>query len=91
MGVFSGCCPSHPCERCSSKPGCSEVACQFRHHICLRPPPLLVCRYWLSVGAQPSDRVSYLLTRIGLIPKPPQAPKFGPPPGKAADPKKKKK
>lgn len=41
-------------------------------------------RYWVSVGAQPSDRVTFLLSRIGLIPPPPQAPKFGPPPKKAA-------
>lgn len=28
-------------------------------------------KYWLSVGAQPSDRVSYLLWRAGLTPAPP--------------------
>ena len=27
--------------------------------------------YWLSVGAQPSDRVAYLLWRTGLLPPPP--------------------
>ena len=28
-------------------------------------------KYWLSCGAQPSDRVSYLLWRAGLMPAPP--------------------
>lgn len=28
-------------------------------------------KYWLSVGAQPSDRVSYLLWRAGMMPAPP--------------------
>lgn len=28
-------------------------------------------KYWLSVGAQPSERVSYLLWRSGLTPAPP--------------------
>jgi ribosomal protein S16 len=28
-------------------------------------------KYWLSVGAQPSDRVAYLLWRAGLGPAPP--------------------
>ena len=28
-------------------------------------------KYWLSVGAQPSDRVSYLLYRAGMAPAPP--------------------
>jgi ribosomal protein S16 len=28
-------------------------------------------KYWLSVGAQPSDRVAYLLWRAGLTPMPP--------------------
>jgi small subunit ribosomal protein S16 len=28
-------------------------------------------KYWLSVGAQPSERVSYLLWRSGVIPAPP--------------------
>ena len=28
-------------------------------------------KYWLSVGAQPTDRVSYLLWRAGLLPAPP--------------------
>ena len=28
-------------------------------------------KYWLSVGAQPSERVSYLLWRAGLMPEPP--------------------
>lgn len=29
------------------------------------------CRYWLSVGAQPSDPVQRLLFRSGLLPPPP--------------------
>lgn len=28
-------------------------------------------KYWLGVGAQPSDRVAYLLWRSGLLPTPP--------------------
>lgn len=28
-------------------------------------------KYWLAVGAQPSDRVAYLLWRAGLAPPPP--------------------
>ena len=28
-------------------------------------------KYWLSVGAQPSERVAYLLWRAGLAPMPP--------------------
>lgn len=28
-------------------------------------------KYWLAVGAQPSDRVAYLLWRAGLLPAPP--------------------
>ncbi|GMH42748.1 hypothetical protein BSKO_10667 [Bryopsis sp. KO-2023] len=31
-------------------------------------------RYWLSVGAQPSDTVSRLLGQAGLIPIPPEKP-----------------
>ncbi len=27
-------------------------------------------RYWLSVGAQPSDTVAYLLNKVGVDPKP---------------------
>ena len=33
-------------------------------------------KYWLSVGAQPSDRVAYLLGRAGVLPMPPQRPSF---------------
>jgi small subunit ribosomal protein S16 len=29
------------------------------------------CRYWLSVGAQPSDPVQSILFRAGLLPPPP--------------------
>lgn len=32
---------------------------------------LSFCRYWLSVGAQPSDPVQRLLFRAGMIPPPP--------------------
>ena len=28
-------------------------------------------RYWVSVGAQPSDRVAWLFGRIGILPPPP--------------------
>lgn len=30
-----------------------------------------MCRYWLSVGAQPSDPVQQILFRAGLLPPPP--------------------
>lgn len=30
-----------------------------------------LCRYWLSVGAQPSDPVQCILFRAGLLPPPP--------------------
>eukprot|EP00884_Botryococcus_braunii_P002246 jgi/Botrbrau1/12021/Bobra.247_2s0025.1 len=33
-------------------------------------------RYWLSVGAQPTDTVARLLGQAGVIPRPP--PSFGP-------------
>jgi small subunit ribosomal protein S16 len=29
-------------------------------------------KYWLSVGAQPSDRVAWILGKFGLLPPPPQ-------------------
>ncbi|GKV04231.1 hypothetical protein SLEP1_g16418 [Rubroshorea leprosula] len=32
---------------------------------------LASCRYWLSVGAQPSEPVQHLLFRSGLLPPPP--------------------
>ena len=28
-------------------------------------------RYWISCGAQPSDRVAWLMAQIGLMPEPP--------------------
>ena len=28
-------------------------------------------KYWLSVGAQPSDRVAWLLGKVGVLPPPP--------------------
>lgn len=31
----------------------------------------MLCRYWLSVGAQPSDPVQRILFRAGLLPPPP--------------------
>eukprot|EP00882_Tetradesmus_deserticola_P012489 GHRQ01013235.1.p3 GENE.GHRQ01013235.1~~GHRQ01013235.1.p3 ORF type:complete len:102 (+),score=25.97 GHRQ01013235.1:420-725(+) len=33
-------------------------------------------KYWLAVGAQPSERVTRLLSKAGLIPPPPLPPKF---------------
>ena len=33
-------------------------------------------KYWLSVGAQPSDRVGWILGKFGVLPPPP--PKFSP-------------
>jgi len=33
-------------------------------------------RYWIGVGAQPSDRVAWLLGKFGILPPPP--PKFNP-------------
>lgn len=32
-------------------------------------------RYWLAVGAQPSDRVWYLLSKAGIVPPPPPTPR----------------
>ena len=32
---------------------------------------LTVCRYWLSVGAQPSEPVQRVLFRAGVLPPPP--------------------
>lgn len=29
-------------------------------------------QYWLSVGAQPSDRVAWLLGKFGILPPPPR-------------------
>jgi len=29
-------------------------------------------RYWISVGAQPTDRVSWILGKFGILPPPPQ-------------------
>lgn len=29
------------------------------------------CRYWLSIGAQPSDPVERILFRAGILPPPP--------------------
>ena len=31
----------------------------------------MLCRYWLSVGAQPSEPVQRLLFRSGVLPPPP--------------------
>jgi small subunit ribosomal protein S16 len=33
-------------------------------------------KYWISVGAQPSDRVQWILGKFGLLPPPP--PKYSP-------------
>ena len=35
------------------------------------PPPAATARYWLSVGAQPSETVGRLLGQAGVIPRPP--------------------
>uniref|UniRef100_A0A7S1H3T9 30S ribosomal protein S16, chloroplastic n=1 Tax=Thalassionema nitzschioides TaxID=33649 RepID=A0A7S1H3T9_9STRA len=29
-------------------------------------------KYWLAVGAQPSDRVAWILGKFGILPPPPQ-------------------
>ena len=29
-------------------------------------------RYWISVGAQPSERVAWILGKFGILPPPPQ-------------------
>ncbi|RZC92961.1 hypothetical protein C5167_036210 [Papaver somniferum] len=47
------------------------------------------CRYWLSVGAQPSDRVQHILFRAGVLPPPPMlamAHKGGPRETRPVDP-----
>lgn len=47
------------------------------------------CRYWLSVGAQPSDPVQRILFRAGLLPPPPMvamAQKGGPRDMRPVDP-----
>jgi ribosomal protein S16 len=36
---------------------------------------LVVRRYWLSVGAQPSEPVARLLGQAGIIPTPPERPR----------------
>merc|ERR1711934_909203 len=41
------------------------------------------CKYWLSVGAQPSDTVGRLLAQGGLTPQPPRRPQ--PPASEEAD------
>eukprot|EP00980_Cylindrotheca_fusiformis_P004736 scaffold1008_cov124-Cylindrotheca_fusiformis.AAC.4 len=33
-------------------------------------------KYWIGVGAQPSDRVAWILGKFGILPPPP--PKFNP-------------
>ena len=47
---------------------CSDVAAPCR---CCR-------RYWLAVGAQPTEKVAWILGRAGILPMPPQPPKFIP-------------
>jgi hypothetical protein len=42
----------------------------------LHPLPGWMFRYWLAVGADPSERVTSLLSKAGLIPPPPLPPKF---------------
>lgn len=41
------------------------------HHLALLSPLHIPIRYWLSVGAQPSQTVARLLGQAGVIPKPP--------------------
>ena len=36
-------------------------------------------KYWMANGAQPSDRVAWLLGRAGVLPMPPQRRSFKPP------------
>ena len=43
-----------------AKDGCKEITANAER-----------IRYWISVGAQPSDRVSWLLGKVGVIPPPP--------------------
>jgi ribosomal protein S16 len=33
-------------------------------------------RYWISVGAQPSDRVAWILSKFGILPPPPRKTSF---------------
>ena len=33
-------------------------------------------RYWISVGAQPSDRVAWILGKFGILPPPPRKTSF---------------
>ena len=50
-----------------------------------RPPLALARRYWLSVGAQPSDTVARLFGQAGIIPMPPRKLRDGAkPPGGGA-------
>lgn len=43
-------------------------------------------RYWVSVGAQPSDRVAWILGKFGILPPPPRRTSF-----ESAIPKKQRK
>ena len=45
---------------------------------CLTSPCRCRRRYWLAVGAQPSDRVLWLLGRAGILPTPPTPPRLIP-------------
>lgn len=44
----------------ADKTGCKEITANSER-----------IRYWISVGAQPSDRVGWLLGKVGIIPPPP--------------------
>ena len=44
-----------------SKDGAKEIAADVDR-----------ARYWLANGAQPSDRVAWLLAKVGVLPEPPQ-------------------
>jgi hypothetical protein len=52
-----------------------SFACPW-HCLRLRTRRGCACRYWLAVGADPSERVTSLLSKAGLIPPPPLPPKF---------------
>jgi hypothetical protein len=59
----------------------SPASCPTSEHPADGPlAPALPRRYWLAVGAQPSDRVQWLLGRAGVLPMPPKAPKLIRPP-----------
>jgi ribosomal protein S16 len=63
--------PSSPCSRCAWQLGTYDplpYVLDQTKEVRLKVDRI---KYWLSVGAQPSERVSYLLWRSGVIPAPP--------------------